>query len=65
MRTGVGFACLGGATLLLFIGLGLCLWAAYLGLSVSLGPASAAALIGVVSLVLAGGLAWIAIHLSR
>jgi hypothetical protein len=65
MRTGIGFACLVVATLFLFIGLGLCLWGAYLGLTVSLGSAGAAALIGVVALVLAGGLVWIAIHLSR
>jgi hypothetical protein len=65
MRTGMGFACLGVATLLLSIGLGLCLWGAYLGLAVSLGSASAAALIGVVALIFAGGMAWIAIRLSR
>lgn len=65
MRTGAGFLCLGVATLLLLLGLGMCLWAVYLWLAVLLGPAGAAVLIGVVSLLLAGGLAWIAIRLGR
>ena len=65
LRTGVGFLCLGAATLLLVLGLGMCLWALYLWLSALLGPAGAAVLIGVASLLLAGGLAWIAIRLGR
>ncbi len=65
LRTGAGFACLGVAALLLLLGLGLCLWAVYLWLALSLGPAGAAVLIGVVSLLLAGGLAWVALRLGR
>ncbi|MEJ2061414.1 MAG: hypothetical protein P8Y64_13160 [Gammaproteobacteria bacterium] len=65
MRTGLGFVFLGAASLLVLLGLALCLWAAYLWLAASLGPAGAAALIGVVSLILAGGLTWIAMRLSR
>jgi hypothetical protein len=65
LRTGVGLACLGVASLLLLLGLGLCLWGVYLWLAVLLEPAAAAALIGVVSLLLAGGLAWMAIRLGR
>ena len=65
LRTGVGLACLGVASLLLLLGLGLCLWGGYLWLAVLLEPAAAAALIGVVSLLLAGGLAWMAIRLGR
>jgi hypothetical protein len=53
------------AALLLLLGLGLCLWAVYLWLALSLGPAGAAVLIGVVSLLLAGGLAWVALRLGR
>jgi hypothetical protein len=65
LRAGLGFACLGVASLLLLLGLGLCMWGAYLWLAVALAPAGAAALVGGLSLILAGGLAWIAIRLGR
>ena len=65
LRTGVGLACLGGAVLLLLFGLGMCLWAVYLWLAVPLGSTGAAALIGLLAMLLAGGMAWIAIHLNR
>jgi hypothetical protein len=65
MRVGGGLACLSVATLLSVLGLGLCLWAVYVWLATPLGPASAAAVIGVVLLCLAGGLVWIGMTLSR
>ena len=65
LRTGIGIACLGVASLMLLLGLGLCLWGAYLWLAVSLQPAGATVLIGVASLILAGGLVWMAIRLGR
>lgn len=65
MRTGVGLACLAVAALLTFAGLGLCLWAAYQGLAAQVGPASAALVIGVLTLLLAGLMAWTAIRLTR
>jgi hypothetical protein len=65
LRTGIGIACLGVASVMLLLGLGLCLWGAYLWLAVSLQPAVAAMLIGAASLILAGGLVWIAIRLGR
>ena len=65
MRVGGGVACRGVATLSSVFGLGLCLWAVYLWLAVPLGPAGAAAVIGVALLCLAEGMTWIAIALSR
>ena len=65
IRTGVGLACLVAAALLAIIGLGFCLWAAYQGLAAQMGPASAALIIGVLMLLLAGLMAWTAIRLSR
>ncbi len=65
MRTGIGLACLAVAALLAFAGIGLCLWAAYQGLVVQIGPISAALMIGVLMLLLAVSMAWIAIRLTR
>ena len=65
MRTGIGLACLAVAALLAFVGLGLCLWAAYQGLVAQLGQINAALMIGVLMLLLAGLMAWTAIRLSR
>ena len=65
MRTGVGLACLAVAALLVLAGLGFCLWAAYQGLAAEMGPTSAALLIGVLMLLLAGLMAWTAIRLTR
>ena len=65
IRTGMGLAILAAAGLLVLMGLGFCLWAAYQGLAGQLGPVNAAYLIGLVMLLLAGLMAWIAIRLSR
>ena len=65
LRTGAGFAFLGISALFALSGLGLCLWAVYLWLAASLGQTGAAALTGLISLILAGVLAWITIRLSR
>lgn len=61
----MGVAFLGVAVLLLLVGLGLCLWGAYLWLAASLQPAAAAAVIGGASLVFAGAFVWIAMRLGR
>lgn len=65
MRTGIGLACLLVAALLGFVGVGVCLWAAYQGLIAPLGPVSAALVIGVLLLLLAGLMVWIALRLTR
>lgn len=65
MRTGIGLACLAVASLLTFVGLGFCLWAAYQGLAAEVGPASAALIVGVLMLFLAGLIAWTAMRLTR
>jgi hypothetical protein len=65
MRTGMGLALIAVAVLFVFVGLGFCLWAAYQGLVVQLGATSAALVIGVLMLLLAGLLAWTAIRLTR
>jgi hypothetical protein len=65
LLTGVRFAFLGIATLIALGGLGLCMWATYQWLAASVGPTGAAALIGVISLIVAGVMAWITIRLSR
>lgn len=65
MRTGVGLAIVVVAALLVFVGLSLCLWAAYQGLLAQIGAVKAALLIGIVMLALAGVMAWIAIRLAR
>ena len=65
MRTGVGLAMVVVAAMLVFVGLGFCLWAAYQGLVVQLGPVNAALIVGILMLCLAGLMAWIAIRLSR
>ena len=65
MRAGAGLAALLVAALLGFAGLGFCLWAAYQGLVVQLGPLDAALAVGVLMLLLAGIMTWIAIRLGR
>jgi hypothetical protein len=65
MRTGAGLAVVAVAALLLFLGAGFCLWAAYQGLSAQVGPVNAALMIGVLMLFLSGLLIWIAIRLTR
>jgi hypothetical protein len=65
MRTGAGLAILAVAGLLVFVGLGLCFWVAYQGMAAQLGSTNAALLIGVLMLLLAGLMAWIAIRLTR
>jgi hypothetical protein len=65
VRSAISLACLVVAAVVLLLGLGLCLWGAYLWLAALLGAAGAAAVIGVATLILAGGLVWTAIHISR
>ena len=65
MRAGAGLAVLLVAALLGFVGLAFCLWAAYQGLVIQLGALEAALAVGVVMLLLAGLMTWIAIRLSR
>ena len=65
MRTGVGLAALVVAALLVFAGLGFCLWATYQGLVAQVGPINAALIVGGLMLLLAGLMAWIAIRLTR
>lgn len=65
VRTSLGIACLRAATMMLVLGLALCLWAIYQWLSSALGSAGAASLIGVAALVLSGGLIWLAMRLGR
>jgi len=65
MRAGAGLAAILVAALLAFAGLGFCLWAAYQGLVARVGPVDAAVAIGLIMLLLAGVMAWIAIRLNR
>ena len=65
MRTGAGLAAVAVAALLLAVGLGFCLWAAYIGLVAQVGTVNAALIIGVLMILLAGLLVWIAIRLNR
>ena len=65
MRTGMGLAILGVASLLVFVGLTLCLWVAYQALTAQLGPTNAALLTGVITLSLAGLMIWTAKRLTR
>lgn len=65
MRTGAGLAAVGVAALLLLLGAGFCLWAAYQGLSSQLNPVNAALAIGALMFLLAGLMIWIAIRLTR
>lgn len=65
MRTGVGLAAVAVAAVLLAAGLAFCLWAAYLGLVAQVGTVNAALIIGVLMILLAGLMAWIAIRLNR
>lgn len=65
MRAGAGLAALAVAALLVFVGLGFCLWAVYQGLLVQVGAVNAALAVGVLMLLLAGLMAWIAIRIAR
>ena len=65
MRTGAGLAAVAVAALLLSVGLGFCMWAAYLGLVAQVGTVNAALIIGVLMILMAGLMAWIAIRLNR
>jgi hypothetical protein len=65
MRTGAGLAAVAVAAMLLVIGLGFCLWAAYLCLVVQVGTVNAALMIGVLMILMAGLMAWIASRLNR
>lgn len=65
MRTGAGLAAAAVAALLLFVGLGFCLWAAYQVLVGQVGPVNAALMVGVLMLLLAVLTAWTAIRLTR
>ena len=65
MRTGLGLASLVIAALLGLAGLGLCVWAAYLGLSAQMGSITAALILGVLLMLFAGLVTWIAIRLTR
>lgn len=65
VRTGVGVGFVVVAAVLALAGFGLCLWSAYLWLAMSLHPATAAVLVGAGSLILAGGVLWLAMRLGR
>jgi len=65
MRTGAGLAAVAVAAFLLAVGLGFCLWAAYIGLVAQVGTLNAALIVGVLMMLLAGLLVWIAIRLNR
>jgi hypothetical protein len=64
-RLGLCVALLGAAGVLFTGGIGLILWALYLYLAISLGQATAALAIGLVTLLVTGGLVWSARRLSR
>jgi len=65
VRTSLGIAFLRAATLMLVLGLGLCLWGIYQWLSSAMGPAGAASFIGALALLFSGGLVWLAMRLGR
>lgn len=65
MRTGAGLALVAAAALLLFVGLGFCLWAVYQALVIQLGAINAGLIIGVLMVFLAGLMVWIAIRLAH
>ena len=65
MHTGAGLTVLAVGALLLFGGLGCCLWAAYQALALKLGTVIAALLIGVLMLLVAGLIIWTVIRLAR
>ncbi|MEW5756785.1 MAG: phage holin family protein [Pseudomonadota bacterium] len=65
MRTGIGLVCLAVAGLVAVIGLCFCLWAVYQALAAMVGPATAAMIVGLLMLSLAGLIAWIAMRLAR
>ena len=65
VRTALGVACLGAATVLVLGGVGYCLWAAYQGLALTVGAINAALIIGLLMLMLAGIMVWTARRLTR
>jgi hypothetical protein len=65
MRTGAGLAVVAVAALLLFVGLGFCLWAGFQALTAHIGAVNAALSVGVVMLFLAGVMIWTAIRFTR
>lgn len=64
-RLGYGLALTLLAALALGVGAGLCLWAIYLYLLSALDPATARLLTGLLTLLIGGGLVWVARRLSR
>ena len=65
LGAGVGLGLVVAATVLALAGLGLCVWSAYLYLGTLLEPALAALATGTLTLVLSGGLLWLALRLNR
>lgn len=61
----MGIASLGVGAILLVAGICLCLWALFQWLSLMLGMPGAALMVGLVFLIIAGGLLWTAIRLTR
>jgi hypothetical protein len=65
VRLGVSLVLFAAAGLIGAVGLCLCLWGLYQYLALSYGGVTAAVSIGVVSLLLAGGILWIAQRISQ
>ena len=65
IRLGLSLALLGIAGALALGGVGMILWALYLYLAIFVGLPTAMLITGVVTLVVAGGMAWSARRLSR
>jgi hypothetical protein len=65
LRLGLSLALLGTAGTLMFVGVGLILWALYLYLASVLSPPAATLITGMVSLLVSGALVWSAKQLSR
>jgi hypothetical protein len=64
-RSGAGLALLVGATVLGLVGIGFCLFGAYLALGKLFGPVTGALLTGLLSLLLTLVVAWIATRLGH
>lgn len=58
VRTGVALACVGVTAVLIVAGVGLCVWAGYQYLALTLGPIKASLICGAGVLTLAGVVAW-------
>ena len=65
LHTGLQLFGLAGAVVLALAGVCFFLWAAYLDLSVALGPSMAAVVLGAIVIILAGLLTWLSIRISR